>query len=168
LPGPLDAHSFKPVLEPTIVAAQGLMHLFHEAGLYAWVGDRGIRFDATRSGGPKTVDDGAWLKDGPENQFMATVLDNEPAAIIGVSAGGDSNTCEWEEVLRYPWAHQPVGGFMWSIGHTIRPNGEVMEGNPADVTYPLPLPSENAGHDYEILLPEACPYPPSLGFEVEG
>jgi len=144
------------------------MHLFHEAGIDAGVEDRGILFAATRYGGPETVDDGTWLMDCLENQFTAIALDNELGAIIGMPGGGDSNTWEWEGVLRYPGTDRPVVGFMRSPGRTIRPNDEILEGNPADVTHLFPLTSENAGHDYELLLAEAYPYLPSVGFEVEG
>ncbi len=34
-------------------------------------------------------------------------------------------------MLRSPLDGRPLVGFMWTIGHTIRPNGEVLEGNPA-------------------------------------
>jgi len=102
------------------------------------------------------------------DQFMAIVADNDLGPIIGMPAGGYSNTWEWEEVLRYPGTEQPVVGFMWSIGHTIRPNGEILEGNPAGVTHPVPLTSENAGHYYELLLGEAYRYLASVGFEAGG
>lgn len=100
------------------------------------------------------------------DQFMAIVADNDLGPIIGMPAGGYSNTWEWEEVLRYPGTDQPVAGFMWSIGHTLRPNGEILEGNPAEVTHPVPLTSENAGHYYELLLGEAYRYLASVGFEA--
>ncbi|MGW8268534.1 MAG: hypothetical protein ACWGSQ_19365, partial [Longimicrobiales bacterium] len=102
------------------------------------------------------------------DQFLAIVADNELGAIIGMPAGGYSNTWEWEEVLRYPGTDQPVVGFMWSIGHTIRPNGEILEGNPAEVTDPLPLTAENAGRYHELLLQAAYRHLASLGFEVGG
>jgi len=33
--------------------------------------------------------------------------------------------------------------FMWSIGHTIRPNGEVLEGNPAEANDYVPVTRQN-------------------------
>ncbi|MFW9835822.1 MAG: hypothetical protein ACFFEK_17600, partial [Candidatus Thorarchaeota archaeon] len=100
------------------------------------------------------------------DQFVAIVADNQLGAIIGMPPGGYSNTWEWEEVLTYPGTDQPVVGFMWSIGHTIRPNGEILEGNPASVTHPIPLTRENASRYYELLMEAAFRYLASVGFEV--
>jgi len=100
------------------------------------------------------------------DQFISIVGDNELGPIIGMPAGGYSNTWEWEQVLTYPGTDQPVVGFMWDIGHTIRPNGEILEGNPAAVTHPLPLTAENAGVYYDLLLQEAFRYLASVGYEV--
>jgi len=102
------------------------------------------------------------------DQFISIVADNELGPILGMQAGGYSNTWEWEEVLTYPGTDQPVVGFMWNIGHSIRPNGEILEGNPADVTHPIPLTAENAGEYHAILLGEAFRYLASVGFEVGG
>lgn len=102
------------------------------------------------------------------DQFMSIVVDNELGPVFGMDAGGYSNTWEWEEVLHYPGTDQPVVGFMWNIGHTIRPNGEILEGNPASVTHPLPLTAENAGEYHETLLAEALTYLASVGFDVGG
>lgn len=102
------------------------------------------------------------------DQFISIVVDNELGPVFGMEAGGYSNTWEWEEVLHYPGTDQPVVGFMWNIGHTIRPNGEILEGNPASVTHPLPLTAENAGAYHETLLAEALAYLASIGFDVEG
>jgi hypothetical protein len=100
------------------------------------------------------------------DQFISIVADNELGAILGMKAGGYSNTWEWEEILTYPGTDQPVVGFMWNIGHTIRPNGEILEGNPAEVTHPIPLTAANAGAYYGILMEEALRYLDSVGFEV--
>jgi hypothetical protein len=100
------------------------------------------------------------------DQFISIVGDNELGPIIGMPPGGYSNTWEWEQVLTYPGTTQPVVGFMWNIGHTIRPNGEILEGNPASVTHPLPLTASNAGEYYGLLLEEAYTYLASTGFGV--
>jgi hypothetical protein len=102
------------------------------------------------------------------DQFVSIVADNELGPILGMQAGGYSNTWEWEEVLTYPGTDQAVVGFMWNIGHSIRPNGEILEGNPAEVTHPIPLTAGNAGVYYDLLLTEAFSYLDSLGFRVEG
>ena len=50
---------------------------------------------------------------------------------------------------------RPVVGFMWSIGHSIRPNGEVLAGNPAAVDEWIPLTAENTTRYYAALLERA-------------
>jgi hypothetical protein len=41
---------------------------------------------------------------------------------------------------------------MYSIGHSIRPNGEILEGNPAAVDEWIPLTAENVESYYPLLL----------------
>jgi len=69
--------------------------------------------------------------------------------------GGYSNTWEWEETLHFPISGKPVARFMWSMGHTIRPNGEVLEGNAANLDLFIPVTRDNYLNYYEILLSEA-------------
>jgi hypothetical protein len=94
---------------------------------------------------------------------MSIVADNDLGHIIGMPAGGYSNTWEWYEVLTFPGTYVPVVGFMWSIGHTIRPKGEVLEGNPASVDEWVPLTAQNSGDYYGILLSRAWEYLESIG-----
>lgn len=89
------------------------------------------------------------------DQFAAMVVDNELGHTIGMPTGGYSNTWEWTEVLELPGSGQPLASFMWSIGHTIRPNGEILEGNPAQVAERLPLSRDNATRYYELLVGRA-------------
>ncbi len=84
------------------------------------------------------------------DQFAAMVNDNGLGHTIGMPTGGYSNTWEWEETLHFPISGQPVAEFMWSIGHTIRPNGEILEGNAAMVDDYLPLTRAN----FMAYLPE--------------
>ena len=100
------------------------------------------------------------------DQFMSIVADNDLGHIMGMPDGGYSNTWEWEEVLHFPGTYEPVVGFMWSIGHTIRPNGEVLEGNPAQIHEWIPLTAENAHRYYEILMDRAWAYLAGIGFQV--
>ncbi len=86
------------------------------------------------------------------DQFVSIVVDNGLGPVVGMPPGGYSNTWEWEEVLTFPGTDQPVVGFMWNIGHTIRPNGEIAEGNPADVDEWMPLTPENVTTYYEDML----------------
>ena len=96
------------------------------------------------------------------DQFAAIVADNDLAYLIGMPAGGYSNTWEWEETLLFPISKRPVVGYMWSIGHTIRPNGEVLEGNPAAVDELIPLSRENYLDYYPLLVSRALEH---LGLE---
>ena len=89
------------------------------------------------------------------DQFVSIVVDNDLGHVIGMPAGGYSNTWEWEETLVFPGTEQPVAQFMWSIGHTIRPNGEILEGNAAAVHEFIPVTRENFRDYYSILLRRA-------------
>jgi hypothetical protein len=95
------------------------------------------------------------------DQFASIVIDNHLAYTLGMPCGGYSNTWEWEEVLSFPTS-KPVVQFMWSIGHTIRPNGEVLEGNPAQVDEHIPLTRENYSSYYATLISRALKH---LGME---
>ena len=86
------------------------------------------------------------------DQFISIIVDNGLGPVVGMPPGGYSNTWEWEEVLTFANTDQPVVGFMYSIGHTIRPNGEVLEGNPAALDAWVPLTAENVEQYYSILL----------------
>jgi hypothetical protein len=89
------------------------------------------------------------------DQFMAMVVDNGLGYSIGMPAGGYSNTWEWEEVLKFPFSRKPVARFMWNIGHSIRPNGEILEGNPAQVDETLPPTGTNFRQYYSMLVERA-------------
>lgn len=89
------------------------------------------------------------------DQFASIVADNDLGHIIGMPAAGYSNTWEWEETLVFQATGQPVVRFMWSIGHTIRPNGEVLEGNPAAVDEYLPVTRDNYPDYYATLVQRA-------------
>ena len=89
------------------------------------------------------------------DQFVAMFVDNDLASFIGVPTGGYSNTWEWNEVLHFPDTGRPVAEFQWSIGHTIRPNGEVLEGNPAQPDNYIPLTRDNFQGYPRMLLDTA-------------
>ena len=90
------------------------------------------------------------------DQFMAMLVDNDLATFIGVPTGGYSNTWEGHEVLRFQDADRPLVEFMWSIGHTIRPNGEVLEGNPAQPDiYIIPITRDNFRDYHRMLFDDA-------------
>ncbi len=89
---------------------------------------------------------------------MVMVVDNDLAHMIGMPTGGYSNTWEGEETLHFPISGKPVMKMMFSMGHTIRPNGELLEGNPAQVDEFIPLTRDNyEGYD-EMLLEKAVEY----------
>ena len=92
------------------------------------------------------------------DQFVSIVADNDLGFIIGMPAGGYSNTWEWEETLVFPTTGRRIADYMWSIGHTIRPNGQVLEGNPADVDVYLPQTRENFAGYRDLLLDRAMQY----------
>ena len=60
-----------------------------------------------------------------------------------------------EETLRFPTTGKPLMSYMWSIGHTIRPNGQVLEGNPAEIDDYVPVTRENFELYYDELLSRA-------------
>jgi len=89
------------------------------------------------------------------DQFVHQVVDNDLGPVVGMPPGGYSNTWEWDEVLTFPGTDRPVVRFMWNVGHTITPNGEIAEGNPAHVDEWIPLSAENLDDYYAILLEAA-------------
>lgn len=100
---------------------------------------------------------------GPEggshlDQFAAMIIDNNLGYTLGMPAGGYSNTWEWEETLYFPISKKPVVEFVWSIGHTIRPNMEILEGNPAEVDEYIPVTRENYQNYYSLLVEKAIKY----------
>ena len=89
------------------------------------------------------------------DQFVHQVVDNDLGPVVGMPPGGYSNTWEWEEVLTFPGTDQPAVRFMWNIGHTITPNGEIAEGNPAEIDEWVPLTADNVRDYYRLLLETA-------------
>jgi hypothetical protein len=89
------------------------------------------------------------------DQFASMVVDNPETGIhtIGMTMGGYSNTWEWGETLDVPGIG-PVF-FEWNIGHTIRPNGEILEGNPARAAEWIPFTRDNFDSYFELLLTRA-------------
>ena len=81
--------------------------------------------------------------------------DNDLAFTIGMPTGGYSNTWEAEEVLRLPGTGRPLVHFMWNVGHTLRPNGEILEGNAVQPEVYVPLTRENFRTYHRDLLDAA-------------
>ena len=89
------------------------------------------------------------------DQFMAMYVDNDLATFIGMPTGGYSNTWEGDEVLVLPETGRPLVRFMWSIGHTLRPNDAILEGNPAQPDVYIPLTRHNSQGYHQILFGRA-------------
>ena len=89
------------------------------------------------------------------DQFVSMFADNDRAYIVGMPTGGYSNTWEAEEILHFPGTEQPIVRFMWNVGHTLRPNGEILEGNPPTPDTYIPLTRENFRTYHQILLEAA-------------
>ena len=91
------------------------------------------------------------------DQFVAMFVDNDLAYFIGMPTGGYSNTWEWGERLYIyeEGSWRRLVYFDWTIGHTIRPNGEVLEGNPAQPHEYVPLTRESYEEYHQILLDSA-------------
>ena len=89
------------------------------------------------------------------DQFVSIISDNGLGPVVGMPPGGYSNTWEWEETLTFEPGGEPLVGFMWNIGHTLRPNGEILEGNPVEVDEWIPLTADNVADYYGILLDRA-------------
>ena len=89
------------------------------------------------------------------DQFFAIVTDNRLCTTIGMQTGGYSNTWEWHEHVVFPGTDQVVVEFMWNIGHTISPNGKIVEGVPAEVDEYIPLTRENFLYYDDMLLERA-------------
>ncbi|MFC1729341.1 hypothetical protein ACFL6I_03300 [candidate division KSB1 bacterium] len=92
------------------------------------------------------------------DQFAAIVVENNLCHVIGMPAGGYSNTWEWEEYLVFPTSKKPVVTFMWNIGHTISPKGYILEGNPTQVHDYISLTRDNYIDYYKIMIDRAYEY----------
>lgn len=89
------------------------------------------------------------------SQFASIVVDNDLAPVLGMPDGGYSNTWEWTEVLVFPISKKPIVSYMWNIGHTLRPNGEILEGNPVKVDEYIPVTSVNYLGYHQNLIDRA-------------
>ena len=96
------------------------------------------------------------MKDAMQSrEFVSMFADNDMAYVVGMPTGGYSNTWEAEEVLHLPGTEQPLVRFMWNVGHTLRPNGEILEGNPVWPDRYIPLTRDNFDRYHQILLEAA-------------
>jgi len=89
------------------------------------------------------------------DQVVAQLADNGLCYQIGMPLGGFSKTYVYDEVLRLPGSGIPLARFMWSCGNTVRPNGEVLEGNPAIPHESIPQTRDNFRHHHRQLVERA-------------
>lgn len=86
------------------------------------------------------------------DQFAVIVYENDLCTVLGMPAGGFSNTWEWDEILAWPSDGAPVAEFMWNIGHTITPSGRVLEGRAADVHETYLITADTYESYYDTLF----------------
>ena len=89
------------------------------------------------------------------DQMFAMIVDNQLMPTIGYPTGGYSNTWELSEIIKCPDSGEKLVKYYWNVGHTIRPNGEVLEGNPAMPDELIPVTRENYPHYWEGLIERA-------------
>ncbi len=77
------------------------------------------------------------------DQFAAQVVDNRLGHLMGMPTGGFSNTWQTTEVLRFPTTGEPIVTYQWSLGHSIRPNRELLQYNPAEPHEYIPQTRDN-------------------------
>lgn len=87
------------------------------------------------------------------DQFAAQIVDNDLGHIMGMATGGYSNSWSTATTLRFPTTGEPIVEYEWSMGHSIRPNGEILQYNPAEPHTCVPQTRENF-FDYHPMLLE--------------
>lgn len=86
------------------------------------------------------------------DQFATQVKDNDLGHIMGMAAGGYSNSWSTSSVLRFPTTGEPIVEYEWSMGHSIRPNNkETVQYNPAQPDEYIPQTRDNF-FDYHPML----------------
>lgn len=77
------------------------------------------------------------------DQFAAQVVDNDLGHVMGMAAGGFSNKWWTRETLCFPTTGKPIVTYEWSMGHSLRPNGEILQYNPAEPNEYIPQTRDN-------------------------
>jgi len=89
------------------------------------------------------------------DQLSAMLHDNNILChSFGYPTGGFSNTWEFEDEI-IDDNGKKYCSFEWNIGHTIRPNGQILEGNPANVIEQVDLTRNNFEKYWDILVLKA-------------
>jgi uncharacterized protein len=92
------------------------------------------------------------------DQFAAMFIENNLGLSVGMPQGGCSNSWEWDEVLTFPISEKRVVGFSWSVGHSIGPDGAVLEGDSPRPRIEVPLTRDNYDRYYDVLMAHALDY----------
>ncbi|MEL7147043.1 MAG: hypothetical protein AAFO69_11790, partial [Bacteroidota bacterium] len=122
---------------------------------YFKAGSTGIMKPAKKHFSGKVVGVFSSLGGSNLDQMAAMIIDNQLMPTIGYPTGGFSNTWELHEVIRCPDSGEKLVRYYWTVGHTIRPNGEVLEGNPAIPGELIPLTRQNYPQYWEKLIDRA-------------
>ena len=89
------------------------------------------------------------------NHLAAMWVDNGLGASHGVAPFGCANAWQWRAPISLPRSDRPLVDFLWNVGHVIRPNGEVLEGNPPQPTDPVPVTAGNFQSWHSKLVDQA-------------
>ena len=92
---------------------------------------------------------------GASDRLAAMIVDNELGHSIGMAMGGASHSWSWAEPLILPGSGRRLLEFSWSLGRTLRPNGEALEGNPAVPAQLVPLTADNYNGYRGVLVRRA-------------
>ncbi len=87
------------------------------------------------------------------DQFASQVVDNNIGHLMGMPTGGFSNSWQTSETLRFPTNDKPIVDYQWSMGHSIRPNDEILQYNPAQPHEYVPVTRDNY-FDYHPMMLE--------------
>ena len=86
------------------------------------------------------------------DQFASQVVDNDIGHLMGMHTGGFSNSWWTSTTLEMPTTGEPIVEYEWSMGHSVRPNGEVLQYNPAEPHEQIPITRENYFEYHPMLL----------------
>lgn len=92
------------------------------------------------------------------DQTFSMLADNDIAHTIGMSPGGFSKTWQFNQVYYLGKDKKPVVQITHTLGQTIRPNGECIEGNPPFVKEYIAETRDNYIGRYDMLLERAFVY----------
>lgn len=130
--------------------------------------------DINDGGVPETVDDGSWLMDWLEHDVLDALQTDAvytaPVPFKLAHAGKDSDGVLPPAPVHFHGAFAVISGPSGGshLEHTLRPNGEVLEGNPAQVDDWLPLTADGAADYYPRLLDAALAALDLAALDLDG